>query len=177
MISEPKKPARSPTQRVRAGEEERRSGRTSGTRKLTQLSGVRDDEMDRNLQLLGLARKAGMIAIGGDAVSSAARERKAKLVISAADSSEGSLRRARINAKESNIIYITVPYTKFELGSITGRGSPGTVAILDAGLAASFMKGLAESNPDDYGNAAEQLAQMAETMNKRRKHTSRRTAR
>jgi len=132
--------------------------------------------MDRNLQLLGIARKAGLVAIGGDAVSSAALTGRAKLVISAVDSSEGSIRRARINAKENSIIYITVPYTKFELGNITGRGSPGTVAILDAGLAAGFLKGLAEKDPDKYGGAAEQLADETENLAKRRKHTSRRAA-
>ena len=132
--------------------------------------------MDRNLQLLGIARKAGLVAVGGDAVSASARAGKAKLVICATDSSEGSLRRARINAKENNIVYITAPYTKFELGNITGRGSPGTVAILDAGLAAGFLKGLAEGNPDKYKDATEQLADETEILAKRSKHTSRRVA-
>jgi len=100
---------------------------------------------NRNLQILGLAKKAGLLAIGGEAVATASRHGKAKLVITATDASEGSIRRARINAQTGGAEYVAVPYTKFELGSITGRGSPGTIAFLDAGIAATFTKRLAES--------------------------------
>ena len=131
---------------------------------------------DQNLQILGIARKAGLIAVGGDAVGDATRMGKAKLVISASDASEGALRRARMNAKAGGAVYIAVPYTKFELGNITGRGSPGTAAILDAGLAAGFLKGLVETDPEKYGGAAEQLAEEARALKGKKKHTPRRTA-
>ena len=133
---------------------------------------------DHNLQLLGLARKAGLLAIGGDAVSAAARAEKAILVISASDASPGALRRAGYITETSRAINVIVPYTKFELGSITGRGSPGTIAVLDAGLAAGFMKGLAGMDPERYEEAAKQLAGKVGILTKKDKPTAtkRRTA-
>jgi len=131
---------------------------------------------DRTLQLIGLARKAGLIAVGGEAVSAAARKGKARLVLSASDSSEGSSRRARMNAEAAGVTYIMVPFTKFELGSITGRGSPGTVAILDSGLAAGFVQRLAEKEPDRYAEAAQRLTKEAQSLAEKKKQTPRRTA-
>jgi len=133
--------------------------------------------MDRNLQLLGIARKAGLIAVGSEAVATATRKAKARLVLSASDSSEGALRRALSGAKTSGVVHVTVPYTKFELGQITGRGSPGTVAVLDAGLAAGFLKGLAEAEPERYSTAAQKLESEAGAQANKRKTPPRRTAR
>ena len=127
--------------------------------------------MDRNIQLLGIAKKAGLLAVGGDDVSAAARNGKAWLIISASDASGGTLRRARINAEQGNSLCVTVPYSKIELGSVTRRGSPATVAFLDVGLAAGFMKGLAETEPQRYSDAADFLAEKARALAKRKKHT------
>ena len=106
--------------------------------------------MDRNLQLLGIAKKAGLLAIGCEATETAARKGKTKLIISASDASERAFRNARINADAGGAICLAVPYTKFELGCITGRGSPATVAFLDTGLAVGFLKGLAETGDELY---------------------------
>jgi ribosomal protein L7Ae-like RNA K-turn-binding protein len=124
---------------------------------------------DRNLQLLGIAKKAGLLAIGGDAVGSVARTGKARLVISASDASPGAFRRARYATETSSTIFIIVPYTKFELGNVTGRGSPGTVAFLDVGLAAKFVKGLAEMQPERYGETAKQLTEKAVALAEKKK--------
>ena len=134
--------------------------------------------MDRNLNLLGIARKAGLIAVGAESAGAAARSGKAHLIISASDASAGTIRRAQINAEESGAVYAAVPYTKFELGGITGRGSPGTVAFLDAGLAAGFMRGLEEMDPERYGITAKQLDKNADALMKKKKPTpnKRRTA-
>ncbi|MCL2366697.1 MAG: 50S ribosomal protein L7 [Oscillospiraceae bacterium] len=105
---------------------------------------------DRNLQLLGLARKAGLLAVGCEASGAAARSGKSKLIISASDASERAQRNARINAEAGYTMCTVVPYTKFELGNVTGRGSPGTVAFLDKGLAVKFLQGLAQTQPEPY---------------------------
>jgi len=112
---------------------------------------------DRNLRILGLARKAGFLEIGEDASETAARNGKAKLIISASDASERSLRNARINAEAGFAAYAIVPYTKFELGNVTGRGSPGTIAFLDNGLAVRFLQGLAEDEPESFRKLWEDL--------------------
>jgi len=98
--------------------------------------------MDRILNLLGIAKKAGKLAVGSEAAAKAVRNGSAVLVITATDASDGSKRRAKANTSENRVEYLSVPYTKFELGNITGRGSPGTVAILDRGLANSFSEKL-----------------------------------
>jgi len=101
--------------------------------------------VDRNLQIIGLAKKAGLLAIGCEATEVSARKGLTKLIISASDASERAYRNARINADYCGAICLSVPYTKFELGCITGRGSPATIAFLDTGLAVTLIKGLAES--------------------------------
>jgi len=127
------------------------------------------DNNQRNIQLLGIARKAGLLAVGGEAVSMAARAGKARLIISAADASEGSLRRAKHSSITSRTTHVCVPYTKFELGNVTGRGSPGTVAILDIGIAAGFVRKLAEAQPERYGDTAEILEGMADKSKRKRR--------
>ena len=127
--------------------------------------------MDHNLQILGLSKKAGLLAVGAEDTRSAARSGKAQLVISASDASVSALRRARDSAETGCALHIVAPYTSFELGSMSGRGSPGTVAILDAGLAARFLRGLAANAPDRYCEPAELLTKKAQIEIERRRHT------
>ena len=103
--------------------------------------------MDRNLQLLGIARKAGLLAIGAESVSASARAGSAKAVITAEDASDGAKRRAQRDAAFCGAAYVATHYSKFELGSITGRGAPGTLAVMDTGLAEGFVNGLADKPP------------------------------
>ncbi|MCL2627471.1 MAG: ribosomal L7Ae/L30e/S12e/Gadd45 family protein [Oscillospiraceae bacterium] len=96
--------------------------------------------MDKALGLLGIAKKAGLLAIGSEQTAISARHGKAHLIISANDTSDGSIRRAKANAETNETKYLAVPYSKHELGTITGRGSPGILAILDKGLAENFER-------------------------------------
>ena len=101
--------------------------------------------MDNTLNFLGLVKKAGFLAIGGQSVSLVMRTGEAKAVFTASDASDGSKRRVRENAKTYGIEYIDLPYTMFDLGCVIGRGSPGTLAITDKGLATAFLKKLTQS--------------------------------
>ena len=98
--------------------------------------------MDRTLNLLGIAKKAGMLAVGAHDVAFTVRMGTASLVLSASDASDGSARRAKLNAEKHEVEYMAVPYTKFDFGNMAGRGSPGILAILDKGLAGSFSEKL-----------------------------------
>jgi len=100
--------------------------------------------MDRSLALLGMAKKAGLLAVGGEAAAIAARHGKAVLIITASDASAASVRRAKAGAEASGITHLNVPFTMFELGTTAGHGSPGTIAFLDKGLADGFIKKLAD---------------------------------
>jgi len=133
---------------------------------------------DRSLQLLGIARKAGLLAVGGEAVDAATRSRKARAVFSASDASDGAKRRTREDAQGCGAVYTVLPYTKFELGNVTGRGSPGTLAMLDAGLAARFLQELAGNAPGGYKEIADMLMDRERTRNGIKKNTTgkRRTA-
>ena len=102
--------------------------------------------MNRSLALLGMAKKAGLLAVGGEAAANAARRGEATLIITATDASDSSVRRAKSNAEINGVKHIEVPYTMFELGTTAGRGSPGTVAFLDKGLADGFIQKLTESD-------------------------------
>ena len=99
----------------------------------------------RSLSVLGMAKKAGLLAVGSEAAANAARRGEAKLIITASDASDASVRRAKSNADANGIKFLTVPFTMFELGSTAGRGSPGTIAFLDKGLADGFIKKLTEA--------------------------------
>ena len=126
--------------------------------------------MDRNLQILGLSKKAGLLAVGGADTEAAGKMRKAKVVISANDASESALNRAKKSADACRAVHLEVPYSSFELGAVCGRGSPSTVAILDTGFAAKFVNGLAIVDPMKYFQAAESLTIKDEAL-KRRKAT------
>jgi len=102
--------------------------------------------MNRSLAILGMAKKAGLLAVGGEAAAAAARQGKAELIVTASDASESSVRRAKHYAEENDIAHLAVPYSMFELGKTAGRGSPGTIAFLDKGLADSFIKKVSDTN-------------------------------
>ena len=127
------------------------------------------DLNQRNLQVLGIARKAGLLAVGGEAVCAAARAGKARLIISAADASESAVRRARHNSQMSGAVHVCVEHTGFELGNVTGRGSPVTVAVLDAGLAIGFMRGLTAAEPARYSETMGLMERMGEKSKSKRR--------
>jgi len=98
-----------------------------------------------------MAKKAGLLAVGAEAVSKAARHGDVKLILTAADASEATVRRFESNAATYGIKHVRVPYTMFELGTTAGRGSPGTIGFLDKGLADGFLKRLADRDIKESG--------------------------
>ena len=113
--------------------------------------------MDRNLQILGLIKKAGLLAVGAVDTAAAARAGKARMVISSSDASESALRQAKKSAETGQACHVVVPHTSCELGNVVGRGSPSTVSILDTGLAARYLKGISDKEPERYLRQAEML--------------------
>lgn len=113
--------------------------------------------MDRCLNLLGLAKKAGSLEIGEECVSASVARVKARCILSASDASDGSKRKAGFMAEDASVPHVVLPYTKQELSLAVGRGAPGVLAITDTGLAASFTAALSEAY-EGYGEAAERMA-------------------
>ena len=118
--------------------------------------------MDNALKLLGLALKAGRLEIGEEPVGAVARARKAKLLILASDAAPNTMRRAAHFGEAGNVLFLTTPFTKAELGFAVGRSSCAMMAFTDPGFAASFTQKLAALDPDRYGSASGQMEKKAE---------------
>ena len=121
---------------------------------------------EKSLQLLGLARKGGNVAIGEDPVGTAAASGKARLIILAADAAGHTQRRAQSYGSLHHTPVITIDADKEALGAVFGRSSVAMAALTDIRLAKSFLEKLDE--PERYSAVLEAVSQKAETMEKRR---------
>lgn len=98
--------------------------------------------MDRALNYLSLARKAGLAELGEEPVGAITRAGKGYLVIVASDASDHTWRRAKSFVAGTDQQAIRVTFTKDELGFVVGRTSLAIAAITDAAMAASLVKAL-----------------------------------
>lgn len=98
--------------------------------------------MDKALNYLALARKAGRAELGEEPVGAAARANKARLVIVASDASDHTWRRAQSYVFQTGQQCIRVAFTKDELGYAIGRTSLALAAITDPALALAFVEAL-----------------------------------
>ena len=131
--------------------------------------------MDKALGMLGLCKKAGAVETGEYSVGAAVRSGKAKLIMTASDTAEGTAKRAINFSQWRNIPLIPLPYTKSELGDLFGKTVCAIAAITDAGLAASFVKKLGAERAE-YTGAAEKLAEKsAKAPRTQSSHTGRKT--
>ena len=111
--------------------------------------------MHKALNYLALARKAGRVELGEEPVGIAARALHARLVIVASDASDHCWRRARSFVAGSGQQAIRVPFTKDEMGMVTGRQSLAIAAFTDPALALAFTEALDE--PEKYQKELEDL--------------------
>ena len=98
--------------------------------------------MDKTLNFLSLARKAGCAELGEEPAGAAARAGKAYLLIAAGDCGDHTWRRAKSFAAGTDQQCLRLPYTKDEMGMAIGRASLAIAAITDAAMAASLVKAL-----------------------------------
>ncbi len=105
--------------------------------------------MNRELSLLGLASKAGKLAIGDEAVSGTIRHGKARLVVIASDAAANTKRRFELDPGENHCKRVEIPATKAELGGALGRSTCAVCALCDIGFAASFLRILTAAYPED----------------------------
>ena len=117
--------------------------------------------MDNALRLIGMAKKAGRLEIGEEPVGAAARARKARLSLLAGDAAANTARRAAHFGEAGNVLVLTVPHTKADLGMAVGRTSCAMLAFTDAGFAASFAEKLAAQDPGQYADVAGKLEEKA----------------
>ena len=98
--------------------------------------------MDKSLNYLALARKAGRIELGEESVGACARAQKARLVVVASDATDHTWRRAKSFVAGTQQQCIRVAYTKDELGQAVGRTELALAAITDPAMALAFVKAL-----------------------------------
>lgn len=104
--------------------------------------------MDKGLNYLALARKAGRVELGEEPVGAAARAGKAWLVIVAEDATDHTWRRAKSFVARTEQICLKVPYSKEQLGQTIGRTALALAAFTDPALALAFVKALGQ--PDRF---------------------------
>ena len=110
--------------------------------------------MNKALSLLGLARKAGRVAVGGEAVSGVLYQGTARLVLTASDAAKNTMRRL---VGHEEVKHISLPYTKEELGEALGYKSCSIAAVCDAGFAKAFISAYdKQQNIDKLAKATNQ---------------------
>ena len=123
--------------------------------------------MDKSLNLLSLARKAGLAELGEEPVGAAARALHAHLVIVASNASDHTWRRAKSYCAGTDQVCIRVSYTKDELGFAIGRQELAMAAIVDAGMALSFVEGLGQ--PEKFRDVCAVLSEKKKKQQQRQK--------
>ena len=98
--------------------------------------------MDKALNYMALARKAGLIELGEEPVGAAARALHARLVVVANDASDHTWRRAKSFVAGTQQLCIRVPFSKDDLGIAIGRSALAIAAFTDPALALAFVKAL-----------------------------------
>ena len=98
------------------------------------------------MNLIGLAQKAGRLAVGEEPTGAAARARDARLILVAADAAENSVRRVRHFADAGQCLWCRIGADKDALGRAVGRSSCAMLAVTDIGFAEAIAKKLAEGD-------------------------------
>ena len=122
--------------------------------------------MDKALNYLSLARKAGKIELGEEPVGSAARAQHARLVMVASDASDHTWRRAKSFVAGTGQACVRLPHTKEAFGAAVGRQELAIAALTDPAMALAFLKAMPD--PEKYQDAMEDLAKRTKRIAQRR---------
>ena len=121
--------------------------------------------MDKALNYLALARKAGLAELGEEPVGAITRTGKGYLVVVASDASDHTWRRAKSFVAGTEQQCIRLACTKEELGFVVGRTALAIAAITDAPLALALVKALGE--PEKYKDVLTALEEKSQKLKKR----------
>ena len=122
--------------------------------------------MDRALNYLALARKAGKLELGEEPVGAAARAQHARLVVVASDASDHTWRRAKSFVAGTGQECIRLTYTKDQVGAVVGRQEVAIAALTDPAMALAFCKALPD--PEKYTDVMESLDKRTKRIAQRR---------
>ncbi len=123
--------------------------------------------MDKALNYLSLARKAGFAELGEEPVGAICRTGKGYLVTVAKDASDHTWRRAKSFVAGTRQQCIRLPYTKDEMGMAIGRSELAIAAICDASMALALVQALAE--PEKHREVLLELTDKVQKLKQRQK--------
>lgn len=121
--------------------------------------------MDKALNYLSIARKAGLVELGEEPVGDITRSGKGYLVAVAADASDHTWRRAKSFVAGTAQQCVRLPYSKEEMGMAVGRTGVAMAAVTDPALALSLVESLGE--PEKYKAVTEVLADKVRRLRQR----------
>ncbi len=90
---------------------------------------------EKLLSMLGIARRAGRLAMGFDAAEEAMRNHQAKLLVLASDVSERTDRSICRIAEEYKVPVLRTGFEMDRIGKAVGHKHTGVIAINDSGFA------------------------------------------
>lgn len=123
--------------------------------------------MNKALNLLGLARRGGNIALGEEPVAEACKLKKAVVVFLASDAGDTTANRGRRMAESAGVPWAVIPCTKAELGFAVGRATCALAAVTDRGLARGVLQKLGAED-EKFLAMAQQLAHRTERRKQKR---------
>ncbi len=101
----------------------------------------------RLMNLLGIARRAGKLELGGEAVKQAVRAHHVKLVYLSRDLSQRTARAVKEEASAAGVKVAELPGGMDAAQAALGRRT-GVIAVEDAGFAEALLK-LSEENEEE----------------------------
>ncbi len=95
--------------------------------------------MDSALGLIGLALRAGRLAVGETAVEELCAKKKCRLLLVSSDAALNTLRKAERLAEMCRSPLLTLPCIKSDFGTALGRQQCAIAALSDPGFANAIM--------------------------------------
>ena len=123
--------------------------------------------MERALNYLALARKAGLAELGEEPVGAITRAGKGYLVVVASDASDHTWRRAKSFVAGTQQQVIRLPFTKEQMGFVTGRSALAIAALTDPAMALALVESLNRPQMDQA--VVEALTEKVNRMRQRQK--------
>ena len=96
--------------------------------------------VDRIQGVLGLAKRAGALAVGTNSVLDAVRNGKAKLVLLANDASENTVKQLNDKASFRCVPLETLGMDRETLGHCIGKENTAAIALLQEGFVTAYRK-------------------------------------
>lgn len=130
---------------------------------------------DSVLGMLGLARRAGKLALGDELVRELCADKKARCVFVASDAGASTAKRAAQYAERANVPCVALPHGKDALGAAIGKNGCAVCAVSDMGMANAAVQKLAAMD-EGFAELAERLSEKNTRIQSRRGKKKQKTA-